>query len=348
MANRFDARSTRNGQDDTATRAEVRLGGLLDRVPGYRGYRDKEDRRDADRAVRDSIASSLDAAAARVQAIASDLANRRRIRDVGPVDGWVRSLQALAQRVRLAPAGYGGIFSDRDVDATALDQIRRFDEGLLAEVARIEDPIEALEAALVADSDLAVPVTAGMEVTRALATRFDARETVSASGEALPETRVREVLSVPVDPAPSPAWDLDEGAALSVSGDDFVVDARLDIETGPGPMRLFRLSRGAGEAWLMVTRDAAAPMAYLRARDDLASDPSSGAGTSGTAELIGAGGSSGVRPVTVSVSADDTPGATQTIRVAWSDEETMALTGPSVEAVEVEVYGRPDAYSGGD
>ena len=348
MANRFDARSTRNGDDDTATRAEARLGGLLDRVPGYRGYRDKEDRRDADRAVRESVGSSLDAAAARVQAVASDLATRRRIREVGPVDGWVRALQSLAQRVRLAPAGYGGIFTDQNIDAIALDQIRQFDEGLLAEVARVEDPIEALEAALVAEGDLAAPVTDGMAVMRSLATRFDARETVSTTGEALPETRVREVLSVPVDPSPPAAWELDNGTALSVTGDDFVVDARIDIEAGPVSMRLFRLARGASEAWLMVTAGATAKMAYLRAVPVPTSVPAPGAGTPGTAELIGVGGSSGVRPVTLSLDGDDAPGGQRTVQLTWSGDEAMVLSGPSVEPSEVEIYGPPSLEPGDD
>jgi len=347
MATRFDQRSTRDGNgggDGTAARAEERLDNLLARVPGYRGYRDKEDRRDADRAIRDEVATSLDAVAARVQAVASDLARRRLIREVGTVDDWVRALQTLAQRVRLAPAGYGGIFSDRDVDA-ALDQLRQFDEGLLAETARLEDPVEALEAALVAEGDLAGPVRDGMAVTRLLATRFDARETVSSSGDPLPAGRVREVLVAPAAEADSPAWGLDDGVAIAVAGDDYLVDARLDITAGPASLRLFRLTSGTEEWWLMVTPGPMPRLARLRSKGGGAPAPPSAGNlpVNGTVELIGAAGSSGVRLATVSVVGGENPGEEVSVSVVWSGDEAMTLDGVALDDSEIEIYGRPDA-----
>src|SRR5262245_52902806 len=76
--------------------------GWLDRVPGYRGYRAKEDRRDADRRVRDRIAADLDGRAERVEAVARTLANQRRIAEIGPVDELAKSIRHLIDRVRTA------------------------------------------------------------------------------------------------------------------------------------------------------------------------------------------------------------------------------------------------------
>ena len=42
---------------------ERQVGGLLDRIPGYRGYRSKEDRRDADRRVREHVVTVFTAEA---------------------------------------------------------------------------------------------------------------------------------------------------------------------------------------------------------------------------------------------------------------------------------------------
>ena len=52
---------------------------FLDKIPGYSGYRDKENRRDADRAVRDRLTADLLARAERVERVAGQLADQRRI-----------------------------------------------------------------------------------------------------------------------------------------------------------------------------------------------------------------------------------------------------------------------------
>ncbi len=62
------------------------FGKYLDKIPGYRGYRRKEDRRDADRVVREQIATELDNRATRVDRIASGLASRRELSGLGPLN----------------------------------------------------------------------------------------------------------------------------------------------------------------------------------------------------------------------------------------------------------------------
>ncbi|HEV2107221.1 MAG TPA: hypothetical protein VGR16_03075, partial [Thermomicrobiales bacterium] len=219
MSNSFDDQSATSGATDpTARQAQHHLDNLLGRIPGYKGYRDKEDRRDADRAIRDQLAGGLDTAAQRVERVARDLANRRQLSKVSMVDEWVQSLRLLANRTRTASYGYGGLFGDRDVDAKALDQLHQFDEALLADLQRLEDPIQALEAAIVADGDLGAAVRAGLDVTRDLASKFDSRGSVVSSGDPEPQQRMRELLESARQVSPSAAWDLDAGDAVSITG----------------------------------------------------------------------------------------------------------------------------------
>src|SRR4051794_34317423 len=99
---------------------------VLNAIPGYSGYRSKEDRRDADRRVREQVANSLNALAGRVETIARALADQRQILAVGPVDEFAKSIHQLSSRISTATYGYGGLFSDRNVDEQALDQLREF------------------------------------------------------------------------------------------------------------------------------------------------------------------------------------------------------------------------------
>src|SRR5215212_4414081 len=105
-----------------------KVGGLLQSVPGYRGYKSKEERRDSDRRVRERVATAF---AGQAERVASDLANQRRLRDIGPVDEFAQTVRHLIDRISTASYGYGGLFSDRNVDEHALDQLRLFDEALL-------------------------------------------------------------------------------------------------------------------------------------------------------------------------------------------------------------------------
>ena len=115
---------------------EQRMREALDRIPGYRGYRLKEERRDADRRVRAAVADAYAAELARVERIGRDLANARRLGEIGAVERASQAIRHYIDRVRSLTPGYGGIFGDRDIDGIALDQLRLFDEGLLVGVER--------------------------------------------------------------------------------------------------------------------------------------------------------------------------------------------------------------------
>src|SRR5690242_17795030 len=101
--------------------ATGRISGLLASVPGYRGYRTKEERRDADRRVRERVAAAFAAQADRVERVARALADQRRLKDVGPVNEFAQAIRHLVDRISTATYGYGGLFGDRNVDETALD-----------------------------------------------------------------------------------------------------------------------------------------------------------------------------------------------------------------------------------
>ena len=66
-----------------------KIGAMLRAIPGYAGYRDKEDRRDADRAVRDQIAAGLQQRAGRVDAVAAKVAGAGDYAAVGGVTNLI-------------------------------------------------------------------------------------------------------------------------------------------------------------------------------------------------------------------------------------------------------------------
>jgi hypothetical protein len=332
--------------------ATGRITGFLDAVPGYRGYRNKEDRRDADRRVREHVAAAFAAEADRVQRVASDLASQRRFRDVGPVDEFAGSIRHLIDRISTATYGYGGLFSDRNVDEAALDQLRLFDESLMSGVDELKGPIAALEQAFTANTDLAAPAREGVTATRQILARLDLRNEVIETGRPASEEKIREIRDIlspksPEEQGPPPAFDLHEGDAVAVLGDNFVVDGRIDLQTGGQALRLFRVGT-APERWLAVPSERGRSFALL--------DPNAGPYTggtessidgtaytvnwsaAGTGDVTGKGGSTGRRPVTVSVLTGSADSAARAVVVDWGTERQV-LVGKEVHPDDVEIYG---------
>ncbi|MGI8642871.1 MAG: hypothetical protein ACR2LS_02000 [Thermomicrobiales bacterium] len=339
MANSFDTRST---QSTSGNDPEHHLTALLDRIPGYTGYRDKERRRVADRAIRDDVAAALTAATGRIERVARDLADRRKLREVSAIDSWVQELRHLRDRIQTASYGYTGIFADNGIDARALDQMRLFDEALLAQLQPLEDPIEALEAALVADGDLQNAIDRGLAATRELAARFDTRTQIVQSGAPVAQPNISQLLDSSTESAVPAAWHLDAGDALSIRDDDFLVDARLDV-AGPDVFRLFRLGESAAGHWLYVPRDAAERPAFVQLGTEPGSETTEGTphhAGSALATLVPPQGEARSAIANYDVRSSDEEPDARTITVEWPGD-WMVWTGAAISTDEVTIYGSP-------
>jgi hypothetical protein len=319
------------------------FGKYLDNIPGYRGYRRKEDRRDADRVVRDQIATLLDDRATRVDRISSGLAARREIGSIAPLNALSQELRLLATRVRTASYGYGGLFGNRDVNDRALQQIRDFDEVLLEGVTALDAPIEALERA--APDTLGDAAAHAKTVLDHLSGQFDARSSVVETAEpssidpSLPP--VSSTLDK-VNPVKSPpAYELHDRDAIDILGDSFVVDARIDIN-GPEPFRLFRFV-GDPKRWLMVPKDPNGTIALLdesQAAETESTPESSGqepppGAVKTTGSVVGAGGEQRELPVIYQYTSDE---LRHSLMLDWSGERQI-FSGKPVHPADIEIFG---------
>ncbi len=327
----------------------------LQAFPGYSGYRDKEDRRDADRRVRDHLVQEYRRQLERVERIARDLADDRKIMAIGPVDDFARAIRHLSDRINTATYGYGGLFSDRDVDAGALDQLRLFDEGMLAGVGQLDGSIGALETTYGADGDLQAPARTGRDLVSRLNERFDTRGRVIESGTPEPEESVRARLALDAGlGGPAPAFWLDEGDAIDVLGQSGIVDSRLDLAAGAASVRLFRFTETPEEQWVLVPAQPGASLALVSPQPGAVSvaageqqvaigDESFAvvSTTSGQAEVITPGAVTGYRPVTArSLATPD--GAAVGILLDWGNEQQV-FTGLSLGIGDVENFGKSGA-----
>jgi hypothetical protein len=337
--------------DDPEQELQRRAQALLDQIPGYRGYRLKEQRRDADRRVRAAVAQAYESELARVERIARDLAKARRISDVGPIEDVSQRIRLLINRIRAETPGYGGLFSDNPIDGVALDQLRLFDESLMQGVVDLRAEVDALERASTAGEGLASPAVAIVAETERELLRLDTRQHVVDSGRAVSAESAIAVLG-PDTPA-LPATELGglrPGDAVSILGTDYSIDAVIAVKGRPDSFELARLSRDP-EEWLLINGDSTLPVLRVRPAQPSAevlgvddaglSQASSG---TGDGEIVTGDSPGQLRAVRYALLQDDARPEVGGVALDW-DGERQSFVGEPVEAMDIEVYRKAPAQT---
>lgn len=117
---------------------------LLRRIPGFRGYLEKEYRRESDALQREWLADRLQRSKRGLDQYAQALADAAKIDTLPLVDRLRSRLDRLMGRVRGAMQGYSGFFDLVQIDEAALDRVYEYDVSLMEEVAALADHIDAL------------------------------------------------------------------------------------------------------------------------------------------------------------------------------------------------------------
>jgi len=155
---------------DKARAGQNFLEQLANAIPGFKGYRDKELRRDADRLEREHLASQLEQCKKTLDQVSRDITRSGSLDAMNDVETARKKLAKAVARIRYADRGYAGFFDAIKVDEQALERVYQFDLGLLSDVQAVRG------AAQLGDAKAAV---AGMNASLdALDTRLADREQI--------------------------------------------------------------------------------------------------------------------------------------------------------------------------
>jgi hypothetical protein len=133
---------------DTVEGALGGLEGLAAKIPGYKGYKDKELRREADKLLREQLASRLGEQRQRLSEVQNRLISQALIEYLDDVERAVSKLQLLIDRVKTASYGYAGLFDAIKVKEAQLDALYEFDNSMLGFVDEIAADVDQVESAI--------------------------------------------------------------------------------------------------------------------------------------------------------------------------------------------------------
>jgi len=113
-------------------------------IPGFRGYLEKEYRRESDELARQWLAAQLERSKRAVNALSRSLAQAAQIDAIPPLDRLRGRLDLLIARIAGAMQGYSGYFDLVRIDEDILDRVYLFDLDLMEEVEELARAIEQL------------------------------------------------------------------------------------------------------------------------------------------------------------------------------------------------------------
>lgn len=118
-------------------------------VPGFRGYKLREQRREADRLVRDYIYNALQHSRDDFMSCLQSLTDAKASELVEPMNRLIAKLDIVAEKVNRASYGYSGFFDSVKVEEPQLDNMLAYDTQLMESVRKLGDATASFKADLI-------------------------------------------------------------------------------------------------------------------------------------------------------------------------------------------------------
>ncbi len=111
-------------------------------IPGFRGYKEKELRRESDRLIRNHLYLKLSNAKNKLKLIFRKITDRRYLDVLTDMDRLVAKMDRVVEKVNHASYGYTGFFDAVKVKEEALDRMMDFDNKLIDGVTEVSSEID--------------------------------------------------------------------------------------------------------------------------------------------------------------------------------------------------------------
>jgi hypothetical protein len=119
-------------------------------LPGFRGYKEKELRRESDKLIRSHLALKLSKDKDNVRNISQRITDKRYIDVLPDIDRLVAKMDRITEKVNHASYGYSGFFDIVKIKEEHLDRMISYDNALLDDVNALGDAIDAMKTQLMA------------------------------------------------------------------------------------------------------------------------------------------------------------------------------------------------------
>ena len=149
---------------------------LAGKIPGFSGYIERENRRSADKLLRESVADKFAEVYKKIGYLQKDLA-KDNLEYVDDLEGAATKVQTFIDKVRTATYGMSSFFDAVKVNQDALAKIYEFDLALVDKADEVSHAVDNVEASVGTDG-MPAAVRNLVSLTRDLVATFEKRSEV--------------------------------------------------------------------------------------------------------------------------------------------------------------------------
>ena len=149
-------------------------------LPGFRGYKEKELRRESDKLIRNHIYLKLSKDKDNVRSIAQKIAGKRYLDVLEEVDRINAKMDRITEKVNHASYGYSGFYDAVKIKEENLDSMIAYDNQLLDSVNTLSAEIDGFKAQLLSGdySNLKDKIQSVVDKFELLEDTFDKRQEI--------------------------------------------------------------------------------------------------------------------------------------------------------------------------
>lgn len=124
---------------------------LLGKIPGFSGYVERMNRRLADKALREKLATEYELLWGRLSSLQKDLIDQGQLEMIDDLESAAIKLRQFIDRIRTAAYGYSGFFDAIKINTDDLKRVYEYDYSLFDIGEQISRGIDNVEASIGTD-----------------------------------------------------------------------------------------------------------------------------------------------------------------------------------------------------
>jgi hypothetical protein len=150
---------------------------LASYIPGFKGYIERQNRRAADKLLRESVADRFEDLWKRTSALQADLISQGGIEHIDDMEKAAIQLRTFTDKIRTASYGYSGFFDAVKINEEELTKLYAFDTAFFEKADQINLALDNLENSLGDETGLPAAIrnviTLAREATKTYNHRYE-------------------------------------------------------------------------------------------------------------------------------------------------------------------------------
>ena len=157
---------------------------LASKIPGFSGYVERQNRRAADKLLRESVAARFEELWTRTSELQTTMVSEGMIALMDEMEQAAIKLRTFADKIKTASYGYAGFFDAVKIKEEELAQLYQFDLAFFDTGDKIESALTNVEASMGDEDGLKAAIRHLITLAREAVTTFERRyEMINGSGQ---------------------------------------------------------------------------------------------------------------------------------------------------------------------